>query len=93
MIGRNHPERNGWRHTGGATGWFRPIIPKASIPIKFSRFRDLFLESEKMPDPGKVFGICACLNLDAMSVPEAVVYSIGILEAPGVFLARRWLKS
>ena len=29
------------------------------------------------------------LNLDALSVPEALAYSIRILEAPGVFLARR----
>ena len=32
----------------------------------------------------------AWLNLDALGVPEAFVYSIRILEAPGVFLVRRW---
>ena len=34
----------------------------------------------------------ACPNLDAMSVPEGLVHSIRILEAPGVFLARRWRR-
>ena len=41
----------------------------------------------------KMFGICACLNPDAMSVPEALVESIRILVAPAVFLAHQWLKS
>ena len=36
---------------------------------------------------------CACPNLDAMSVPEALVHSIRILEAPAVYLKHRWLKS
>ena len=33
------------------------------------------------------------LNLDAMSVPETLVHSIRILEAPAVYLKHRWLKS
>ena len=41
---------------------------------------------------GKILGICACLNLEVLSVPEGLVHSIGILEAPGVFLAHPWLK-
>ena len=32
------------------------------------------------------------LNLEVLSVPEALVYSIRILVAPGVFLARRWRR-
>ena len=49
--------------------------------------------SQKCRDPVKMFGICACLNLEVLSVPEGLAHSIGIVEAPGVFLARRWLKS
>ena len=68
-------------------------IPEHPFRKKFLGSVICFSESEKMPDPRNMLGICACLNLDAMSVPEALVYSIGILEVPGVFLARRWLKS
>ena len=35
----------------------------------------------------------ACLNLDALSVPAALVQSIRILVAPAVVLAHQWLKS
>ena len=42
--------------------------------------------------PVKMLGICAWLNLDVLGVQEGLVYSIGILEAPGVFLARRWRR-
>ena len=60
-------------------------LPRASNPQTF--FRDgIFFRIRKM------FGICACLNLEVLSVPEGLVHSIGILEAPGVFLAHPWLK-
>ena len=52
-----------------------------------------FSGTEYFSGSGKILGICACLNLEVLSVPEGLVHSIGILEAPGVFLARRWLKS
>ena len=42
---------------------------------------------------GKIEEIRACLNLEALSVPEALVHSIRILEAPAVYLKHRWLKS
>ena len=35
---------------------------------------------------------CACLNLDALSVPEALVQSIRILVVPAVALAHALLK-
>ena len=38
----------------------------------------------------EILGICACLNLEVLGVPEGLVHSIGILETPAVFLARRW---
>ena len=41
----------------------------------------------------KIFENRACFNLDVLSVPEALVHSIRILEAPAVVLAHRWLKS
>ena len=66
--------------------------PRASNPRKISRPRDFFSGSEKMSrDP--IFGeICAGLNIEVLSLPEGLVHSIGILEAPGVFLARRWRR-
>ena len=39
--------------------------------------------------PVNMFGICAWLNLNISGVPASLVHSIGILEAPGVFLAHR----
>ena len=59
--------------------------PRASNPQKFSG-TEYFSGSEK------ILGICACLNLEVLSVPKGLVHSIGILEAPGVFLVRRWLR-
>ena len=49
-----------------------------------------FLGSHK-----KVFfyEFCACPKLDVLSVPEALVHGIRILEAPAVYLKHRWLKS
>ena len=38
------------------------------------------------------YEICACHNLEYLSVPEGLVHSIRILVAPGVFLARRWRR-
>ena len=42
---------------------------------------------------GKMFENRACLNLDPLSVPEALVHSSRILEVPAVFLKHRGLKS
>ena len=39
------------------------------------------------------YEICACPELDVLSVPEALVHSIRILEAPAVYLKHPWLKS
>ena len=60
--------------------------PSASNPHKFLRDLNFY-------GTGKNIEICACLNLEVLCVPEGLVHSIGILEAPGVFLARRWPKS
>ena len=64
------------------------------------RIREHFLGPEIFfRGPRKFLGvrfleeICARLKVEVLSVPEDLVHSIGILEAPGVFLARRWLKS
>ena len=40
----------------------------------------------------KICKICTRLNLDAMSVPEALTHSIRSLVAPAVFLAYQWHK-
>ncbi len=59
--------------------------PEHPIPINF--WGTIFF-----PGPVKMLGICAWLNLDILGVPAGLVHSIGILEAPGVFLAHPWLK-
>ena len=66
--------------------------PRASNPREISRPRDFCSGSEKSSrDP--IFGeICPGLNIEVLSLPEGLVHSIGILEAPGVFLARRWRR-
>ena len=66
--------------------WDRGGVPGCIPGGIFSGFR-------KNAGAGKMLEICACLNLDAMSVPEALVRSIRILGAPAVFLAHQWLKS
>ena len=71
----------------GQLGRVREVgYPEHPIPINFCGTL-LFTGS------GKIIEICACLNLEVLSVPEGLVHSIGILEAPGLFLARRWPKS
>ena len=42
---------------------------------------------------GKIAENRACLNLDAMSVPESLVHGTRTLEAPAVILVHRWLTS
>ena len=60
--------------------------PRASdVPI--------FWRSANFGQNRKIVENCACPNLDAMSVPEALAHSIRILEAPAVYLKHRWLKS
>ena len=54
---------------------------------------DTFLSDGQISPIGKNVENRACPNLDAMSVPEALVHSIRILEAPAVYLKHRWLKS
>ena len=62
-----------------------PDFPRASNPQK--KFRDgSFFRIRK------IIEICTCLNLEVLSVPEDLVHSIGILEAPAVVLARRWCR-
>ena len=60
--------------------------PRTSNP-QFS-FRD-----GNFSGSGKIIEICACLNLEVLSVPEGLVYSIGILEAPAVFLVAQMLAA
>ena len=67
-------------------------VPSASNPRFFLGFRVFFPGSEKMSRSEKIVGICATLNLEVLSVPEGLVHSIRLLEAPGVFLARRWRR-
>ena len=55
-------------------------------------FRDFFPGSGKMSRSEKIVGICATLNLEVLGVPDGLVHSIRLLEAPGVFLARRWRR-
>ena len=58
---------------------------------KFSAPR--FFSGSEKNSRNPIFGeICACLNIEVLSLPEGLVHSIGILEAPGVFLARRWRR-
>ena len=61
------------------------IYPEHPIPIVFGG-------TLIFTGPVKMFGICAWFNLDILGVPAGLVHSIGILEAPGVFLAHPWLK-
>ena len=51
-------------------------IPKVSNPGFVVGIRDLLTDSAKHVASGALFGICTCLNLDALSVPEALVQSI-----------------
>ena len=85
------------------------LIPKTALPTTKSEFfgrccvRIVAGPEHPIPinfwgtliftGPGKNIEICACLNLEVLGVPEGLVHSIGILEAPAVFLARRWPKS
>ena len=62
------------------------------IPRFVLGFRHFFSGSENMSGSEKIIGIRATLNLEVLSLPEGLVHSIRILEAPGVFLARRWHK-
>ena len=61
--------------------FFCVVNPEHPIPI-FSPGRQFFRIR-------KIVEICACLNLEVLNVPEGLVHSIRILEAPAVFLARR----
>ena len=52
-----------------------------------------FFSGSEKNSRDRIFGeICAGLNIEVLSLPEGLVHSIGILEAPGVFLARRWRR-
>ena len=52
----------------------------------------IFLKMVILSGSGKLIEICACLNLEVLSVPEGLVHSIRILVAPAVVLARRWRR-
>ena len=85
-VGNSKPGVNSENPTPVApTGW---APPGGSNPEDLSF--DFFLRAQIFY---KFLENCTCPNLEVLRVPEALVYSIGILEAPGVFLARRWLKS
>ena len=51
-----------------------------------------FKDFQNFGRSSKIMENCACLNLEVLGVPEGLVHSIEILEAPGVFLARRWRR-
>ena len=63
-----------------------PAYPEHLIGQNFVQLAIFWLISQNAEN-------CACLNLDALSVPEALVHSIRILEVPAVYLKHRWLKS
>ena len=72
------------RTTAGASR-IRMLWTRASGTLRASRLSCAQLSS--------IFENCAGPQLDVLSVPEALVHSIRILEAPAVYLKHRWLKS
>ena len=64
-----------------------PPYPEHPILLSFGEFHLFGASPKNLRNPSKNVRDLHMLNLDAMSVPEALVHRIRILVAPAVFVA------